>query len=75
MTHKPGLSRRDFIKAITAFVGSLIGVGIGLPSSAYLLSPSLRMAEDDSLIDLGTLEKYPIGIPTRFDFTRTKVNG
>ena len=75
MAHKPNLSRRDFIKATTAFIGSLIGVGIGLPSIAYLLSPSLRKTEDDSIIDLGSLEKYPIGIPTRFDFIRTKVNG
>ena len=75
MAHKPNLSRRDFIKATTAFIGSLIGVGIGLPSIAYLLSPSLRKTEDDSIIDLGPLEKYPIGIPTRFDFIRTKING
>jgi menaquinol-cytochrome c reductase iron-sulfur subunit len=75
VTHKQNLSRRDFIKATTAFVGGLIGVGIGLPSIAYLLSPSLRKAEDDSIIDLGSLEKYPIGVPTRFDFIRTKVNG
>ncbi len=75
MTHKHNLSRRDFIKATAAFIGSLIGVGIGLPSIAYLLSPSLRKTEADSIIDLGSLEKYPIGVPTRFDFTRTKVNG
>ena len=75
MTHKQNLSRRDFIKATTAFIGSLIGAGIGLPSIAYLLSPSLRKTEDDSIIDLGTLDKYPLGIPTLFEFTRTKVNG
>jgi Rieske Fe-S protein len=72
---KQSLGRRDFIKATAAFVGGLIGAGIGLPSIAYLLSPSLRKAEDDSIIDAGPLDKYPIGIPTRFDFTRTKVNG
>jgi Rieske Fe-S protein len=75
MAHEPGFNRRDFIKTVTAFVGSLIGVGIGLPSIFYLLSPSLEKTEDDSLIDLGPLEKYPIGIPTRFEFTRTRVNG
>jgi menaquinol-cytochrome c reductase iron-sulfur subunit len=75
VTHTPGISRRDFIKATAAFVGSLIGLGIGLPSIAYLLSPSLRKAENDSIIDAGPLENYPIEVPTRFDFTRTKVNG
>jgi menaquinol-cytochrome c reductase iron-sulfur subunit len=75
VTRKQNLSRRDFIKAATALIGSLIGVGIGLPSIAYLLSPSLRKGEDDSTLDLGRLENFPVGIPTRFEFTRTKVNG
>jgi hypothetical protein len=42
MAHKPDISRRDFIKTITAFVGAVIGAGIGLPSIFYLLSPSLE---------------------------------
>jgi Rieske Fe-S protein len=75
MASKPDISRRDFIKSVAAFVGTLIGVGIGLPSIFYLLSPSLEKTEDDSFIDLGALEKYPIGIPTRIEFTRTRVNG
>jgi Rieske Fe-S protein len=75
MAHKPDISRRDFIKTITAFVGAVIGAGIGLPSIFYLLSPSLEKTEDDSILDLGPLNKYPIGIPTRFEFTRTRVNG
>lgn len=75
MAHKPDISRRDFIKTITAFVGAVIGAGIGLPSIFYLLSPSLEKTEDDSILDLGPLDKYPIDIPTRFEFTRTRVNG
>ena len=75
MAHKTAISRRDFIKSVAGIVGTLIGVGIGLPSIFYLLSPSLEKTEDDSFIDLGSLEKYPIGIPTRFEFTRTRVNG
>jgi Rieske Fe-S protein len=69
------ISRRDFIKTTTAFIGGLIGVGIGLPTIVYLLSPSLRKTEDESVVDLGSLDKYPLGIPTLFEFTRTKVNG
>ncbi len=72
---KQNISRRDFIKATTAFISGLIGIGIGLPTLAYMLSPSLRKIEDESIIDLGPLEKYPIGMPTLFEFTRTKVNG
>jgi len=72
---KNRLNRRDFIKAVTVAIGGLIGVLIGIPSIVYLLSPSLRAEEDGDSIALGPLENYPIGIPTRFDFTRTKVNG
>jgi quinol---cytochrome c reductase iron-sulfur subunit, bacillus type len=70
------LSRRDFIKAVTVGIGGLIAALIGLPSLAYLLSPATESrAEDDAVIDLGPTENYPVGVPTRFDFTRTKVNG
>jgi menaquinol-cytochrome c reductase iron-sulfur subunit len=49
---------------------------IGIPSVAFLLSPAMKSsAETDAVIALGPIENYPIGIPTRFDFTRTKVNG
>jgi len=75
MVRKQNFSRRDFIKAATAFIGGLIGAGVGLPSIAYLLSPALRQTEDESIVGLGPLEGYPIGIPTRRDFTRTRVNG
>jgi len=69
------LNRRDFIKGTVAAIGGLIGALIGIPSIVYLLSPSLRAEEDSDSIALGPLENYPIGVPTRFEFTRTKVNG
>ncbi len=76
MSDKPSsISRRDFIKATVTAIGGLIGALIGIPSVAYLLSPSLRAEEDTDSIPLGALENYPIGAPTRFDFTRTRVNG
>jgi menaquinol-cytochrome c reductase iron-sulfur subunit len=72
---KNELGRRDFIKATVATIGGLIGALIGNPSVVYLISPSLQAQEATDLIDLGPLENYPVGIPTRFDFTLTKVNG
>jgi len=72
---KNELGRRDFIKATVATIGGLIGALIGIPSVVYLISPSLQAQEATDLIDLGPLENFPIGIPTRFDFTLTKVNG
>lgn len=73
---KNQLSRRDFIKATLAGIGGLVGALVGLPSVAYLLSLAWQAgAEDEAVIPVGALDKYPIGVPTRFDFTRTKVNG
>jgi Rieske Fe-S protein len=73
-THE--VSRRDFIKGTAAVISGLIGALIGIPSIAYLLSPAVKsQGESDAVIALGPLSNYPIGIPTRFDFTQTKVNG
>lgn len=69
------LSRRDFIKGTAAAIGSLIGAVIALPTIAYLLSPALRAEEDTDSIDLGPLENFPVGLPTRFETVRTRING
>jgi menaquinol-cytochrome c reductase iron-sulfur subunit len=69
------ISRRDFIKGTAAAGCGLIGAVIAIPSIGYLLSPAVRAEEDTDTIDLGPLENYPIGVPTRFETTRTRVNG
>ncbi|MEW5939679.1 MAG: ubiquinol-cytochrome c reductase iron-sulfur subunit [Chloroflexota bacterium] len=68
-------TRRDFIKTTVAAIGGMIGALVGLPSLAYLFAPAMQSDEEQAVIPLGPLENYPIGVPTRFDFTRTKVNG
>jgi len=69
------VSRRDFIKGAVLWVGGLMGAVVGAPALAYLLSPIVGTAQDDSWIDLGPMEGYPQGVPTLFEFTRTHVNG
>ena len=69
------ISRRDFIKLLTAAVGAVIVTGIGIPTIGYLISPALRKQDTEAWIPLGLLEKLPIGVPTYFSFTRKEVNG
>lgn len=69
------LSRRDFFRATAMLIGGFIGAAIGIPSIAFLMSPAARKAEENSWIDLGELQKYPVAVPTLFEFTRTQVNG
>jgi menaquinol-cytochrome c reductase iron-sulfur subunit len=69
------LSRRDFTKAVMAFLGSIMGAVIGLPVVGYLISPTAKAETADAWVPLGTLANYPAGQPTLFSFTRTKVNG
>jgi len=72
---KNHIDRREFIKGTATIIGGLIGTIVALPSIAYLLSPAVKATDDEASIALGPLENYPIGIPTRFEFTRTKING
>ena len=71
----PKMSRREFTKIVTAFLGSMMGVIMGIPIIGYVIDPALRNQESDEWISLGPLENYPVGPPTPFSFTQTKVNG
>ena len=75
MPHSPHLSRSDFVKVVTAFLGSIMGLVVGIPAIGYLISPARKGTAADDWIPLGPLENYPLGVPTLFNFTRTKVNG
>lgn len=75
-TKKRTLSRRDFVKATTAVISSLVAVFMGLPSLAFLLSPAFKVkTEADTWISPGLLENYPVGVPTFFSFVRRQQNG
>jgi Rieske Fe-S protein len=70
------ISRRDFIKVTTAVIGGFITLATSIPVIGYLISPALRENKAIGWIDLGPLEKYPIGAtPSFFDFSLTQVNG
>ncbi|MBN2547516.1 MAG: Rieske (2Fe-2S) protein [Anaerolineales bacterium] len=75
MAKSPHLSRQDFVKFTAGVLGSIMGAIVGLPAIGYLLSPALKTTKLDAWVSLGPLENYPIGVPTPFSFTRSKVNG
>lgn len=71
----PHMSRREFTKIVTAFLGTVMGAIMGIPIIGYVIDPALKSQESDEWISLGPLENYPIDTPTLFSFTQTKVNG
>lgn len=73
-THR--IDRRDFVKIVTAILGTVMTAIIGLPVIGYLVSPAVRSKEMDAWIPLGPLADYPVGgTPTPYSFTRTVLNG
>jgi Rieske Fe-S protein len=75
MVTQPSLDRRQFVTLVTAVMGTLMGTVVGLPAIAYLISPALKSQKSETWIPLGLLEKYPLGEPSLFSFTRSRVNG
>ena len=69
------LNRRQFVKVTVATIVTFITAAVGLPTLAYIIYPATQTQESDAWIPLGPLANYPVGQPTLFNFTRTKVNG
>ena len=69
------VQRRDFVNIVLVGIGSVIGLIIGIPAVAYLLSPAVKVKEVEAWIPLGPLDVYPLDDPTLFSYTRTKING
>ena len=75
MSDSHHLDRSGFVKIILTVLGSIMGFIMGLPAIVYLISPATRVQESEAWIPLGPLTNYPIGEPTLFNFTRSKING
>ena len=69
------VNRRDFVKLVTAALGTVMGTVIAVPAIAYIVTPAVKKQESDAWVPLGPLENFPPGVPTLANFTRTKVNG
>lgn len=75
MPSSPHMSRREFVSIVTAAAGTVMGALIGIPAIGYLIAPALQKVSADAWIPAGSLESYPVGVPTLFNFNRTTVNG
>lgn len=75
MSDSDSVGRRQFVLAVTTFLGSIMGAVIGLPAIGYMLSPALKASSGEAKIVVGPVENFQDGVPTLFTFTRTKVNG
>jgi len=62
------LGRRNFMKAAIVSIGGLIGAAIGLPAIPYIMGPALQK-ESDAWIQLGSVGKVELNIPTLFKKT------
>lgn len=72
----PNLSRRDFVTLVASFLGTIMGLMIGIPGIGYLISPAMKSTKKESAkILLGSINDYPINEPTLFSFTRVQKHG
>ena len=69
------VQRRDFVNIVLVGIGSVIGLIIGIPAIAYLISPAVKVQEKEAWIPLGPLDGYPLDSPVLFSYTRSKING
>lgn len=75
MSGSKHLSRRDFMKSVTGFIGGIIGAIFGVPAIGYLIAPALREDKAGAPVAIGKLDDIPVGQFHPFSFTITKVNG
>ena len=66
--------RRNFMKAAIAGIGGLIGAALGLPAIPYIMGPALQK-ESDNWLQLGSVSKVELNIPTLFKKTTETQTG
>ena len=64
------LKRRDFMSKAIGAMGGFIGLSLGLPAVAYVISPSLAKDTAEEWVRMGSTSKVEPGIPTLF---KTKI--
>lgn len=67
-------SRRTFFQWVTTIAAGLIGMGLAIPLLGYVISPALKRRERP-WVDVGGVEKLPVGEPTQLDHVTTVQDG
>jgi menaquinol-cytochrome c reductase iron-sulfur subunit len=60
------VKRRDFMGKTIGVIGGLVGLSLGIPAVAYIVSPTLEAAGEDTWLRLGSISKINSGVPTLF---------
>jgi menaquinol-cytochrome c reductase iron-sulfur subunit len=69
------MDRRSFVKIVTTALGTMMAAVVGLPMIQYFISPAIKKDGGDDWISLGSVDNYPIDVPTPFYFNLTKIHG
>jgi Rieske Fe-S protein len=69
------ISRRSFLALATWAIGGVISIGVGIPTIAYLIGPSLKQDTKKEWIRISSASKVELGTPTLFKVKITRQVG
>ena len=75
MNNEVLIKRREFLGITTWAIGGLIGLAMGIPAIAYIVAPALKRNRTKDWIDLGSVSKVELGMPTLFRANIERRNG
>lgn len=69
------VSRRDFMKVAISAIGGVIGLSWAVPAAVYVVEPALKTGQGEGWLELGSISKIEIGVPTLFKVTIQRQTG
>jgi Rieske Fe-S protein len=75
MSEEKTVDRRSFMKTAIAGIGGFVGVALGIPAIAYVISPAKKSDVSQDWIRLGSISKVEVGTPTLFKTTVEQKTG
>ncbi len=74
LTTEPTETRRSFFAWMTGLATSLIGLGLAVPFTGYVIAPALKRRES-SWATVGTIDRLRTSEPTELDYAGTVKDG